>query len=52
MNTSKGGKHTVHHGPEVLPKSGTKNTSQGGGNVLGNRGRGRAESGDQRNEQH
>lgn len=52
MTTSKGGKHTVHHGPEVLPKSGTKNTSQGGGNVLGNRNRSRAESGDQRGERH
>lgn len=52
MTTSRGGKHTVHHSPENLPKAGTKNTGQGGGNVLGNRTRPQAESGDQRGERH
>jgi hypothetical protein len=52
MNTSQGGKHTAHHGPESLPRSGIKNTGQGGGNVLGNRIRQRAESSDQRGQRH
>jgi hypothetical protein len=52
MNTSQGGKHTAHQGPESLPRSGIKNTGQGGGNVLGNRIRQRAESSDQRGQRH
>jgi len=52
MNTSKDGRPTAHHGPENLPRSGIKNTGQGGGNVLGNRTRQRAESSDQRGQRH
>jgi hypothetical protein len=52
MSTSKGGRNTAHHGPESLPRSGIKNAGQGGGNVLGNRTRQRAESSDQRSQRH
>ncbi|WJN60161.1 hypothetical protein [Pseudomonas sp. SO81] len=52
MHTSKGGRQTTHHSPESLPRTGIKNVGQGGGNVLGNRTRQRAESSDQRGQRH
>lgn len=49
MNRSTDGRQRRH--PELSPRKAGKDTSQGGGNLLG-RGRSNAESGDQRNQRH